>query len=134
MLLLPCFYVFSCSMLSTVRPFLNSTSGALFGGSKKSSSTSAGDRINITIRKWDETGKRSQDTPFTIKPDSSFRGIFRIYAVRESLFPDCLGYFKFMAGDRMVSEDESPMDAHISDGDCIDAVPCVDDLVGSRFV
>lgn len=94
------------------------------------------DRINLTIRKWDSKGGKivGTDTPFTVKPTSSFRGIFRIYAVRETEHADCLGYFQFMAGDKLLNLEDCPSDAKLSDGDCIDAIPCTDDVTGGRFV
>ena len=39
-----------------------------------------------------------------------------------------------MVGTRELSGEECPGDVPISDGDCIDAIPCLDDVVGSRFV
>jgi hypothetical protein len=117
-------------MLSAVHPIFQTNSNSLFGTKTHCSNN----RINITIRRWDSSGKRSKDTPFTLKPDSQFRVIFRIYAVRESEFPDCLGYFKYMVGDRLISEDDCPQDASVTDGDCIDAIPCIDDPIGARFV
>ena len=114
-------------IVDRIRPLLTQSSNALF------STGSVEGRINVTIRRWDESGA-SSDTPFVMKSSSPFKAIFRIYSIRESKFPNCYGYFKFMAGDRVLCEDDCPMDVCISDGDCIDAVPAMDDLVGSRFV
>ena len=92
-------------------------------------------RINVTIRLWDVTGKVTvKDTPFSINPESPLKHILRVYAVREAVFPNCLGYLRFMVGSRQLTEDETPNDVRLSDGDCIDALPCIDDIIGSRFV
>jgi hypothetical protein len=117
------------SLVDRFRPLVSTSSSALFDSQKTS------DRINLVIRLWDSTGKAAlKDTPFTIKTTSPLKNILRIYSVRETIFPNCLGYFRFMVGTRELSGEECPGDVPISDGDCIDAIPCLDDVVGSRFV
>jgi hypothetical protein len=107
---------------------VSTSSATLFG-------TRSDDRINVSVRLWDAAGKRVvKDTPFSIKPSSPLKNILRIYSVREAVFPSCLGYFRFSFGSRELSGEESPLDLSLSDGDFIDAVPSLDDLVGSRFV
>lgn len=98
--------------------------------------TNHSDRISFTIRLWDRAGDKAlKDLPFTVKSTSQLRAIFRIFSLRESPHRHCLGYFKFILGTRPVSEEESPNDIGLSDGDCIDAMPPgQEDLVGSRFV
>jgi hypothetical protein len=93
-------------------------------------------RISIVIRKWDTEGIiSSNDASFSIKTTSALRSIFRIFALREAPHSNCVGYFKFMYGDKHISGDHTPDELTLSDGDCIDAFPCVDeDVVGSRFV
>ena len=93
-------------------------------------------RITIIIRKWDKEGlKTINDASFSIKTTSSFRSIFSIFALRETPYSDCLGYFKFMYGDQLISGDDTPNTLQFSDGDCIDAIPCGDeDVLGSSFV
>ncbi len=89
----------------------------------------------MKVRLWDATGKTVvKDTEFTIKPDSPLKNILRIYAVREAVNPECLGYLRFMVGSREIGGEESAIDVSINDGDCIDAIPCLDDIVGARFV
>lgn len=115
------------TLVDRFRPLVSTSSSALFGAQA--------DRINIVIRLWDAAGKvSSKDTPFSVKTTSPLKNILRIYTVRETAFPNCLGYFRFMVGNRELTGDESAIDASISDGDCIDAMPCLDDVVGSRFV
>ena len=116
------------TVMDRIKPMFTAKTEALFGNST--------DRININIRRWDSKGGKivGNDTPFTVKTTSSFRGIFRIFAVRETEYPDCLGYFQFMVGDKILNLEDCPADAKISDGDCIDAIPCTDDVTGSRFV
>jgi len=94
------------------------------------------DRINIVIRKWDSDGTSTTvASTYTIKSSSAIRTILRIYSIRESPFSNCYGYFKFIAGERILNGDETPIDLALSDGDCIDAVPCSkEDISGSRFV
>jgi len=94
------------------------------------------ERISITVRLWDATGKITvKDTPFTISPDSPLKDVLRIFATREALFPKCFGHLRFMVGSRVVvSEDETANDLCLGDGECIDAIPCEDDIIGSRFV
>lgn len=119
------------TVMERLKPIFATKGQSLFGNRN-----SQQDRINITIRRWDSKGGKvvGEDTPFTVKPTSSFRGIFRIYAVRETEHPDCLGFFQFMAGDKVLNLEDCPADARVADGDCIDAIPCTDDLAGSRFV
>lgn len=116
------------SIVDSLRPVASFFSSASGRRSKT-------ERISLTIRLWDVAGKiTAKDTPFSIHPDSPLKNILRIYAVREAVFPNCFGHLRFMVGSRVLSEDESANDLRLSDGDCIDAIPCVDDMVGSRFV
>ena len=84
-------------------------------------------RINITIRTLDHRGYSKEGSLFTVKPSSTFCAIFRIYAVRESPYPNCFGYFKFMFCDRTLSGEDTPTDVGIGDGECIDAIACLED-------
>jgi hypothetical protein len=93
-------------------------------------------RITFSIRLWDRSGKIViRDLPFTIKPTSPLRAVFRIFSLRESPHTDCLGYFKFVAANRVLTDEDRPCDIGIGDGDCIDALPPdSEDYSGSRFV
>lgn len=93
-------------------------------------------RITFSIRLCDRSGKRViRDLPFTIKPTSSLRAVFRIFSLRESPHTECLGYFKFVASNRVLTDEDRPCDIGIGDGDCIDALPPdSEDYSGSRFV
>ena len=117
------------SLVERARPILSSSSSRLFGDKSQA------ERIGVVIRLWDACGKKSlRDTQFTVKSSSPLKNILRIYSVREAINPLCLGYFKFMVGSRELSGEESAMEAGLSDGDYIDAIPCLEDVVGGRFV
>ena len=130
-------YTFHCiysiamtSIVDRIRPVVFASKARLF-----SNGGAPPERISLKVRLWDSSGKKVvKDTEFTIKPDSPLKNILRIYAVREAVNPECLGYFRFMVGSKEIGGDESANDVCINDGDCIDAIPSLDDVVGARFV
>jgi hypothetical protein len=95
-------------------------------------SEAVADRINITIRLWDESNSEIvRDSEFSIKSSSRLAGIFRIFIAREGLFKECFGYFRFAYNSRVLFGDETPQELSISDGDVIDATP---NMNGEQFV
>lgn len=115
------------SLIDRARPILTATASRVFSDGTE--------RISVVIRLWDKNGRSPmRDTCFTIKSNSPLKNILRIYSVREAIHPSCLGYFRFLVGPRELHGDESAIEVGLCDGDCIDAIPCLDDIVGGRFV
>ena len=82
------------------------------------------DRINLTIRLWNETNSGIiRDSQFSIKSSSRLSVIFRIFNARESPVKECFGYFRFVFGNKILFGDETPQELSLNDGDVIDASP-----------
>ena len=92
----------------------------------------AADRINLTIRLWNDSNSQIvRDSNFSIKTSSRLGVIFRIFNARESPAKNCFGYFRYVSGSKVLFGDETPLELSLSDGDVIDASP---NTTGEQFV